>query len=49
MQSSIGKQANLLFLSALMAQKKHRPNKEVMDLLQETVEIHFAKVKVLKI
>ena len=45
-QSSIGKQADLVYLNALMAQRKHKPAFEVLALLQETVEVHFSTIKV---
>lgn len=45
-QSSIGKQADLVYLNALMAQKKQKPAINVLTLLQETVEVHFSSVKV---
>lgn len=40
-QSSIGKSADIPFLSALLGVKKGKPADEVMQLLQETVENHF--------
>ena len=46
MQSSIGKQADLVYLNALMAQRKQKPSIEVLALLQETIEVHFSTVKV---
>ena len=45
-QSSIGKKADLVYLNAIMAQRKHKPAFEVLALLQETVEVHFSAVKV---
>ena len=45
-QSSIGKQAEFVYLNALMAQKKHKPSFDVLALLQEAVEVHISSVKV---
>ena len=38
-QSSIGKQANLLFLTALLAHKKGQPHGGVMKALEEVVDV----------
>ena len=45
-QSSIGKQAEFVYLNALVAQKKHKPSFEVLALLQDAVEVHISSVKV---
>ena len=45
-QSSIGKQARLSFLNALLAQKKNKPASEVLPILNDVVDIHCAAVKV---
>jgi len=45
-QSSIGKQSDLLYLNALLAQRKGKPSQEVISMLQEAVEVHFTGVKV---
>jgi len=44
-QSSIGKQSDLLYLNALLAQRKGKPSQEVISMLQEAVEVHFTGVK----
>eukprot|EP00731_Ephydatia_muelleri_P012930 Em0007g240a len=44
-QSSIGKQANLLFLTALLAHKKGQPHGDVMKALEEVVDVHFGTIK----
>ena len=45
-QSSIGKQAPLIFLNALLAQKKNTPANDVLPIINETVDVHFSTVKV---
>ena len=45
-QSSIGKQANLLFLTVLLAYKKGQPHGDVMKALEEMVDVHFGTIKV---
>lgn len=44
-QVSIGRQANLLFLTALLAHKKGQPHGDVMKSLDEVVEVHFGGIK----
>ena len=45
-QNSVGKQADLIFLDALLAQKKNRPAAEVLPLLNDVIDAHFASIKV---
>ncbi|KAL5508903.1 hypothetical protein EMCRGX_G004165 [Ephydatia muelleri] len=44
-QNFIGKQANLLFLTALLAHKKGQPHGDVMKALEEVVDVHFGTIK----
>lgn len=45
-QSSIGKQSELIFLHALLDQKKGKPSSEVIAYLDEVIELHLSKIKV---
>ena len=45
-QSSIGKQAQLIFLNALLAQKKNKPPSQVIPVLTEAADVHFGTIKV---
>ncbi|XP_054643710.1 tetratricopeptide repeat protein 21B isoform X1 [Dunckerocampus dactyliophorus] len=44
-QQSIGKSGDLLYLRALVAVKKHRPQEEVTKLLDDAVETHFSTLQ----
>lgn len=44
-QSSIGKQAELIFLHALLGQKEQKPVSEVTAHLDEVVEVHLSTTK----
>ncbi|XP_068186204.1 tetratricopeptide repeat protein 21B [Antennarius striatus] len=43
-QQSIGKSAELLYLHAVLAVKKHRPQEEVTKLLNDAVETHLSNL-----
>lgn len=45
-QSSIGKQSQLVFLHALLGQQKKRPMAEVLATLEEALDVHATSVKV---
>ena len=44
-QSTIGKQPILLYLNVLLGQKKGRPPTQVVEMLQETRDLHIQEVK----
>ena len=44
-QSSIGKQASVLYLNVLLAQQRARPESEVLPIIQETRELHIKGLK----
>ncbi|KAG7464116.1 hypothetical protein MATL_G00183890 [Megalops atlanticus] len=41
-QQSIGKSGELLYLRAVLAMKKHKPQEEVTNLLNDAVDTHFS-------
>jgi len=45
-QSSIGKQSELVFLYALLAHNKQKPSTEVIAGLEEALDLHCNAVKV---
>ncbi|XP_071943351.1 tetratricopeptide repeat protein 21B-like [Antedon mediterranea] len=42
-QDSIGKSAEIIYLRSVLASKKNKPAEDVVGLLNEAVEVHFAK------
>ncbi|XP_071825631.1 tetratricopeptide repeat protein 21B-like isoform X2 [Apostichopus japonicus] len=44
-QESIGKSAEILYLKALLARKKNKPREEIVELLNEASQVHFASLK----
>ncbi|MEQ2286983.1 Tetratricopeptide repeat protein 21B [Ameca splendens] len=44
-QQSIGKSGELLYLQAVLARKKHQPQAEVTNLLNDAVDTHFSSLQ----
>uniref|UniRef100_A0A673CVP2 Tetratricopeptide repeat domain 21B n=1 Tax=Sphaeramia orbicularis TaxID=375764 RepID=A0A673CVP2_9TELE len=44
-QQSIGKSGELMYLRAVLAVKKHRPQEEVTNLLNDAVDTHFSTLQ----
>jgi len=44
-QQSIGKSSELSYLSSVLCRKKNKPSEEVINLLNEAVDSHFASLK----
>ncbi|XP_017279892.1 tetratricopeptide repeat protein 21B [Kryptolebias marmoratus] len=44
-QQSIGKSGELLYLQAVLAAKRHRPQAEVTNLLNDAVDTHFSSLQ----
>ncbi|KAM9033190.1 tetratricopeptide repeat protein 21B isoform 3-T3 [Sarcophilus harrisii] len=46
-QQSIGKTAELTFLHAVLAMKEHKPQEEVINLLNDVLDTHFSNLQAL--
>lgn len=44
-QESIGKSSEILYLKALLGIKKNKPTEEIVELLNEASQVHFASLK----